>query len=288
MIRIFAFTAFLLLAPTAQAAPPTPEGAPGQQYREQVYRVVHTLDEGRRLAVYLYRPPGEEPRRLVVFAHHTSGDAARNREPRHGIYPGMVRWFVDRGYAVAVVQRRGYGLTGGEQAMGFSCARPNHAAGGRTDAADMAVAIDSLIELPFIQKTGVVAIGQSTGGWSVMALAAENHPAVSAIINFGGGRRGISGQTREACAMDELTRDARSFGARARTPSLWLYSENDRSFPPAVSRPMAEAYRAAGGRVDFQLVGPFGDDGHALLPNPRGAEIWGPIVERFLAANRGS
>lgn len=273
--------ALLASAPVA-AQSAAPEGGQGAFHREQIWRVPHNVDEGRSLGVILFRPPGEERRPLVVMTHHTSGDARNNAQPRHGVYPHVVTWFVERGYALALVHRRGYGLTGGERAERFACRRPAHYAGGRADAADLAAVIDALTLQPFIRRDGVIAIGQSTGGWSVAALAAENHPAVAGVINFGGGRLGRSGETGETCALDALVRDAAFMGRRARTPALWIYAENDQSFPAVLARRMADAYRTAGGILDFVVVPPFERDGHALLPNPRGIAIWGPIVERFI------
>ncbi|MGQ3356174.1 MAG: dienelactone hydrolase family protein [Phreatobacter sp.] len=284
MRRLGALLLALVLAGTVPAAAQSPraEGSEGAVHREQVWRLPHTADEGREIAVIVFRPPGDTPRPLVVMTHHTSADAARNGEPRHGVYPHVVAWFVERGYVVAVVHRRGYGLTGGERAERFACRRPNHFAAGRADAADLAAAVDGLTGLPFVRKDGVIVVGQSTGGWAAAAMAAENHPAVAGTINFGGGRRGRSGETGQTCALDELVRDARIMGRRARTPALWLYTENDQSFPADLTRRMAEAYRSAGGTLDFQLLPPFGRDGHALLPNPGGMPIWGPLVERFV------
>lgn len=279
---VLGLAASLLLGASALAQTATPEGSEGAFHREQVWRLPHNSDEGRSIAAIVFRPSGEAPRPLVLMAHHTSADAARNGEPRHGVYPHVVSWFVERGYVVAVVHRRGYGLTGGERAERFACARPNHFAAGRADAADLMAAIDALTVLPFVRRDGVVAVGQSTGGWSVATLAAENHPAVAGIVNFGGGRRGRSGATGEACALDALVRDARFIGRRARTPSLWIYTENDLSFPPDLSRRMADAFRESGGVLEFRLLPPFGRDGHALLPNPGGIPIWEPEVERFI------
>lgn len=273
---------FLLGAVPAAAGEARPEGAEGAFHREQVWRLPHDADEGRSLAVILFRPQGEAPSPLVAMTHHTSGDPVRNGDPRHGVYPHAVAWLVERGYAVAVVHRRGYGLTGGERAETFACRRPNHFGAGRADAADLGAAIDALTALPFIRRGGVIVIGQSTGGWAAATLAAENHPAVAGIVNFGGGRRGRSGETGQTCALDELVRDAAHIGRRARTPSLWLYTQNDQSFPPDLARRMADAYRGAGGALDFMMLPPFGQDGHALLPNPRGMAVWGPIVERFI------
>lgn len=284
MIRrtVLGLVAALAVAASAAAQQAVPDGPEGALHREQVWRLPHTADEGRRIAAIIFRPPGEAPRPLAVLTHHTSGEAARNADPRHGVYAHVVDWLIERGYVVAVVHRRGYGLTGGERAERFACARPNHVAAGRADAADLAAAIDALTDMPFVRRSGVIAIGQSTGGWAVTALAAENHPAVAGVINFGGGRRGRSGATGEACALDALVADARVMGRRARTPSLWIYTENDRSFPPALARPMAEAFREAGGTLEFRMMPSFGLDGHALLPNPRGIPIWEPEVERFV------
>ena len=272
----------LFFAAPAFAQTATPTGSEGTINREQIYRFPHVADEGRTLAAIVFRAPGDTPRPLVIMNHHTSGDAARNAEPRHGVYPNSVAWFIERGYVVAVLHRRGYGLTGGALADVFACASPNHVRAGRADAADIGSAVDALIQLPFIRKDGVIIVGQSTGGWASIAMAAENHPAVAGIINFAGGRRGTSGQTREVCAIDQLPRDAGYFGRRARTPSLWIYSENDRLFSPNLVKAMRDAYVGAGGKVEFSGLPAFGDDGHSLFPNPRGIPTWGPIVERFI------
>ncbi len=283
MRRLLALLVTLLFAALpAVAQEARPEGPEGARHREQIWRVPHVSDEGRSLGVLIFRPPGEAPRPLVVLAHHTSAEAARNGEATHGVYPQAVSWFVERGYVVAVVHRRGYGLTGGERAERFACRRPSHVAAARADAADLAAAIDALTRLPFVRREGVVAIGQSTGGWAVTGLAAENHPAVAAVINFGGGRRGRSGETGEACALDELARDAEVLGRRARTPALWIYTANDRSFPPDLARRMAEAYRSGGAPLDFRALPAFGSDGHGLFPNPAGLPIWAPVVEPFI------
>lgn len=283
MRRFLAFLVVALFAAVPAAAQDArPEGQEGQRHREQVWRIPHVSDEGRSLAAIVFRPSGDTPRPLVVMAHHTSAEAARNAEPAHGVYPQVVSWFVERGYVVAVVHRRGYGLTGGERAERFACRRPNHAGVARADAADLAAVIDALTRLPFIRREGVIAIGQSTGGWAVMGLAADNHPAVAAVINFGGGRRGRSGETGETCALEELVRDAATLGRRARTPALWIYTENDQSFPPALTRRIAEAYRAGGAPLEFRLLPAFGTDGHALLPSSSGLRVWEAVVEPFV------
>ena len=80
-----------------------------------------------------------------------------------------------------------------------------------------------------------------------------------------------------------LVAAAGAFGRTARVPTLWIYAENDLYFDATLSRRMADAFRAAGGMVDYRLVPPFGEDGHQLIEAADGVAVWGPIVEKFLA-----
>jgi dienelactone hydrolase len=134
-----------------------------------------------------------------------------------------------------------------------------------------------------VKKTDVIVVGQSAGGWGALALASRNPRNVKAIINFAGGRGGRQGdRPNNNCAPGKLIEAARSFGATARVPVLSIYTENDTYFAPSVSKPLNEAFRAAGGRVDFHLLPPFGLDGHSLLGARNGVELWAPVVEKFL------
>jgi hypothetical protein len=121
----------------------------------------------------------------------------------------------------------------------------------------------------------------------VLALASRNPRSVASVINFAGGRGGrVNGQADNNCAPNRLVEAARAVGSTARIPSLWIYAENDSYFASAPSKRMADAYRSAGGRVDYQLVPPFGAEGHLLMQATDRAAAWGPIVERFLSSKR--
>jgi hypothetical protein len=41
-------------------------------------------------------------------------------------------------------------------------------------------------------------------------------------------------------------------------------AENDSYFPPAFSERMADAFRSAGGKMDFRVLPPFSNEGHWL------------------------
>ena len=47
-----------------------------------------------------------------------------------------------------------------------------------------------------------------------------------------------------------------------------------------------DAFRQAGGNIEFHLLPAFGDDGHRLMGAAKGVPIWAPIVEAFLARVR--
>jgi dienelactone hydrolase len=133
----------------------------------------------------------------------------------------------------------------------------------------------------------MVAVGQSAGGWGTLALASRNPRGVAAAINFAGGRGGrIGGTPNSNCSPDRLVEAAARFGATARIPTLWLYAENDSYFAPTLSQRMAQAFRTAGGRVEFHLLPALKDDGHVLIESHEGIAAWEPIAAGFLAKVR--
>ena len=129
----------------------------------------------------------------------------------------------------------------------------------------------------------MIVAGQSAGGWGALALASRNPRNVKAVINFAGGRGGrVGDRPNNNCASDKLIDTARYFGSSARIPVLSIYTENDTYFAPPISKPLNEAFRVAGGRVDFRLLPSFGLDGHGLFGARSGVEQWAPIVDEFL------
>jgi hypothetical protein len=73
------------------------------------------------------------------------------------------------------------------------------------------------------------------------------------------------------------------FGQTATTPMLWVYSENDSYFAPPIAASLYDAYTRNGGKAEFVQVGPYGNDGHRLFLGTGGSQIWGPLVESYLA-----
>jgi dienelactone hydrolase len=140
-----------------------------------------------------------------------------------------------------------------------------------------------MVRQPFVKKAGIIVVGQSAGGWGALALASKNPSGVKAVINFAGGRGGRSyDRPNNNCAPDRLVATAHTFGSTARIPTLWLYAINDSYFAPKLSKRMANAFRAAGGRAEYHRLPALGSDGHRLIEMREAVAVWAPIVQEFL------
>lgn len=282
VILVFAW----LPAWPAAAQTTGPQGEPRGEWREQIYRIPLPHDGNRGMYTLVMRPPGEDARTLVIINH---GSPAKSTE-RPGMKPGYrtaAEWFLRRGNVVALPMRRGYGETGGNWAEEYgSCNSPDFVRGGLESAKDINAALTYLMTQPFVDPSRAIVVGQSAGGWASVALASLNPPKVAAIVDFAGGRGGYAGgRPNSNCSPERLIEAAGKFGKTARVPMLWIFTQNDLFFAPSISRPMFDAFTAAGGKAEYQLLPAFGRDGHSLFGASQGPAIWAPLVTRFLAAH---
>lgn len=260
-----------------------PSGDPDTALRATVFRPVE-LAAGRgdisgRAAQPMRRP-------LVIINHGT--DESTRLAVSMPIYYWLSRWFVERGYVVALPQRRGHGATGGPLAEAVGdCLRPDHMRSGLVAASDIEAVASYMAAQPFIIPDKTIVVGISTGGWASLALASEDVPSVRAVVNFAGGRGGHAfGFANRVCDEAQLIDAARQFGAKAKIPTIWFYSQNDSYFGPQLAQAMSHAWRDAGGSVDFHLLPPYGSEGHGIADDYAGWQIWGPSLEKFLAKDR--
>ncbi|MGK7862376.1 alpha/beta hydrolase family protein [Falsiroseomonas sp. E2-1-a4] len=240
---------------------------------------------GRSIEARLCRPEIGGPVPLAIINHGSPGQAAARGAMRpQPCTAEAVRWFLDRGFAVLLPLRRGYGAGTGGWAEGFgNCASPDYAAAARQTARDIAAAVAHGSRLPGIRPQGVLVVGQSAGGWGALALAANPPEELAAVVNMAGGRGGwAGGQANAVCAAPRLVAAAGEFGRTARLPTLWVYTANDSFFGPDLAGALHRAFTDSGGRARFQPMPPFGRDGHSLFFGPGGSAMWGPVVETFL------
>ena len=205
------------------------------------------------------------------------------------VYYWLSRWFVDRGFAVVLPQRRGHGATGGTlvELVG-DCANPDHFRSGVVAAQDVGAAVDFMARQPFVDPTRVLVVGVSTGGWASLALASQRPDLMAAVVNIAGGRGGHAwGRNNSVCGADELVKAAHDFALSARAPTLWLYAENDSYFGPALVAKMASAWTEAGGKAEYDPLPAYGTDGHDIVDDRAGWDVWGKSLDQFLATNFG-
>lgn len=254
-----------------------PGGDPRIALRATVFRPADVSDEVGQ------RANSQHP--LVVINHGTS---EWTREAvSMPVYYWLSRWFVERGYVVVLPQRRGHGSTGGAlvESVGH-CANPDHFRSGQIAADDIEAAVKFMSAQPFVAPGNTLVVGISTGGWASLALASRNVSGVRAVINIAGGRGGhAGGRANAVCAPGRLIAAAGLYGKMARTPTLWLYAENDSYFGPGLARSMAEAWRVAGGAAELDVLPSYGAEGHDFVDDQAGWTLWGPVVDGFLNAH---
>ena len=267
-----------------------PFGPEGPRMREQLW-VLPSGEDGHALRATVFRPhdaPGavSTPRPLVVINHGTS--SATRLSVSMPVYYWLSRWFVERGYVVALPQRRGHGATGGRlaEAVG-SCANPDHERSGAIAADDIEAVVNFLSNEPFVAPRKTIVVGISTGGWAALALASRNPINVSGIINIAGGRGGYAGGKPNAvCGERKLIQAVAAYGRTARIPSLWLYAENDTYFGPKLANAMAEAWRAGGADAKLHILPAYGTDGHNIANDRAGWDVWGGMTDSFLGTSQ--
>jgi dienelactone hydrolase len=236
----------------------------------QSIKVTVFREEQRQKAPYLVLNHGRPPR---------EADFAKMGRQRFAVNS---RYFVSLGFVVLVPTRVGYGESGGPDVeYSGTCSGKNYAPG-YAAAADQAVAVLNFARaLPYVDLTRGIVVGQSFGGMTTIALSARELPGLAGAVNFAGGGGGNPLERPEhPCVPFLLEKLFREYGAAARVPTLWLYSENDRFFGARLPKEWFDAFVEAGGKGRFVQLPPFQDNGHRSFEGNPAA--WKPAFEAFL------
>jgi dienelactone hydrolase len=269
------FSMVVLIGP---AGSPLAAAAP---FNAQPMTIPFTQPDGSTLQLSsLTLSPKKSGRFPLAVLNHGS---PRTDEDRIRMAPddllNVGKWLVDRGYAVAIPMRRGYGHSQGVWAEGYgSCQNPDYVSGGRASAQDIDAVIRFMQGQGFVDASHVVLMGHSAGAWGSIAAASENPPGVIAAIAFAPGR---GSQATGQCGGDALVAAAGVFGSTTRVPSLWVYSENDHFFSPQFAKSIFDAFHATTHATAEFVHGPScGQDGHGLII--RCPDAWHSIAATFL------
>ena len=278
-------TLAVLLAPAALAQ----ESA--ADLHEEVAQITLTVQDllhrpvAGTVVITQFRPAGAGPFPLVILNHGRSG--TDRAQPARFRYTQQVRYFTARGFAVLVPTRIGYG------ALGISPDPEDSGACKNKSYAEMAAAASTEIlavlgyakQQPYLDASRLLLVGQSVGGYTSIATAAQNPPGLMATINFAGGSGGDPvAHPSQPCEGYKLERMYANFGSTSKLPSLWIYTENDLYFGPRYSQAWHAAFVAAGGVAEFHLLPPFENNGHSLFT--KGIALWTPVVQQFLEKNK--
>jgi dienelactone hydrolase len=289
--RLVAPIASVLCLATAalaeEALQPGPQGPAAGAYRAQEWRIPVPDADGstiRLLEALLYRPAGDAKRPLVIISH----GSPRRPQDRPGMRPDWAEraaaFFVAQGYAVLAPMRRGYGRSPGDaddRAQG-PCTNPDYTDAGLRVGRQLVAVAGYMRDQSFVDGNRIVLAGQSAGGFASLAAASLQPPGVVAVVNFAGGRG--SRAANDVCGEARLVAAMGRFGAGARVPSLWLYSENDLFFGPDLARRMHAAYALGGARTALHILGEYGNDGHGFVRRADSAAEWQPLVRDFIAS----
>jgi len=259
------------------------QGAASEPNRMQPW-LVPSPDPATPAHAVLFRPPGEGPFRLAVIAHASTQNVLRRAQMPQPEYRALASFLVARGFAVLVPERPGHGATGGKYLEDQGgCDEADYSRSGRATADEIAAAAGFVRRQPFIRQDGMLIVGHSAGAWGALALARESPQDVAAIIAFAAGRGGHANDLpNQVCAPHMLVAAAGEFGRAARVPVIWLVAANDSYFSPELSKQLADAFRAGGGKVDFHVLPASGSEGHWLAESERGVNIAAPIMDRAL------
>lgn len=259
------------------------QGGEGSPNRRQEW-LVPTQDQITLSRAVLFRPDGKGPFRLALIAHASTQNRMRRAQMPQPEYPALAAALVARGFAVIVPQRLGHGKTGGpylEDQEG--CDNADYAMSAQSTAESITTAMSFMRAQAFIRKDAAIVVGHSAGGWGALSLVDQNPKNISAIVAFAPGRGGRKDdRPGSVCASEKLIAGAADFGNGAKVPLTWFVAQNDSYFPPEFSKQMADAYVGAGGKVDFLILPPVGDEGHWLAETKDQ-----PLMESLLAAANG-
>lgn len=227
-----------------------------------------------------YKPDGDGPFPLMLI-NHGSPRSAADRPKMKAAFVWQAQLFARRGFVVINALRRGYGGSDGPWAENyFGCANPDYIGAGLQSAKDINAVLDYGRALPYVDAKRIVLVGQSAGGFGVLALSSQKPPGVIGTISFAGGRG--SRAPDDVCAEGKLVEAFGHYASTTQVPMLWYYSENDHFFGPALARRLADAYQSKGVDLQLEIVPPYGEDGHGFFQGRGNVPVWAPTMDAFL------
>jgi dienelactone hydrolase len=256
---------------------PTDWPWPGERVRIP-HLAVRTPDGMRPIMLEgtFYPPAGADPAPLAIITH---GSEVGRNQLRSWSFSTEAHWLHDNGFAVLTLMRRGRGMSegvNGEETFGraHDGSLIDISAGVAQAVEDLESAIAYGRKLPGVRPGPVLLVGQSRGGFLALHYAGLKPAEVMGVVNFSGGWYPYGPVTIPYYANA-------GHGAGDKVPELWLYADNDRLYDVPLVREYYQAFVAAGGTAQFELLQDVPGDGHLLRLF---TDRWRPIADKFLAS----
>ena len=244
---------------------------------EVVYFDINAQDVNYKLEMTIFRDGNLYNMPLIIMNHGVPSDKSELSKMIRARPITQAKLFVEKGYAVAVPMRRGYAQSEGKPPA-FSC---DITATANEESLDIIAAVKYMNTLPYIKKDSTTLIGVSAGALASFAAASQLRETVISVINFSGGRRLRGGQS-DSCYPLELLNAFSYFGEKVTVPTLWLYSPNDKVFPPELVKQNVNKFQTAGGTLDYRDIPVFNGDAHNIFSNPHAIPLWWAQVQNFM------
>jgi dienelactone hydrolase len=274
-----------------------PIGLPQGPYNQQLWWIpVESIGDTVQqllLETMVYAPSGQGPFPLVVLNHGKPTPGSDLRSIRPG-FDAAARWFVDRGFIVAVPLRRGYGHSQGAVAdMAGTCATLDYVATAKQTAVDIESIIGFMTRQSIVDQRNVVVVGHSHGGFGALGVAADAFKGVVGVVNFAGGtglwKPSTGWQWIRRIVQGKICNGRQNFlaalaqlGEQNSVAQVWLYAENDELFNPELAQEMLNAYeKKSRFPIFFISLPPSLSNGHMLFAEDT-VTSWAPAVNGFL------
>lgn len=246
-------------------------------------KTIYGQETHQSIKVTIFRDDQREKSPFLVLNHGRPASPADFAKIKRARFSAASKYFVSKGFVVLVPTRVGYGDSGGPDVeYSGRCDSRNYPPVYATSAMQTVATLRYAANLPYVDSTKGIVVGQSFGGATAIALASMKIPGLIGAVNFAGGGGGNPVDSPERpCSPYRLASLFEDYGKTSSIPTLWLYSENDRYFGKDLPREWFGKFIKAGGNGKFIQLPPYKEDGHpSFTGNP---DAWKPAFEEFLA-----
>ncbi len=218
-----------------------------------------------KLEYRLYRPDDEKTHPLIVMTHGRNGLYPQRYPSDVDGYTELCSALSRRGYVVMMLVRRGYGNSEGPDTE----IKKTPFATGLESAKDVLSAVEYMKTQSYVEPKKIAVMGQSQGGWAVIAFSTLQVDGVLGSVNISGGANyaDIYSDTLDV-RYSKWIADCGEYGKINKIPTLWVYSPNDHSIPEFASQPMFTSFKDNGGKGKFVMKPSYSDNGHFFVSNP--------------------